>query len=75
MLSVLWRYAVCARLVNPDVGDEEVTLLTQRLTPGLAGYGLLIVADLFLPVLAVIGYLLIVPFFLIPVRRRRTSGA
>ena len=34
MLLVLWRYAVRARLVRPDTADEEIELLTERLTPG-----------------------------------------
>ncbi len=66
LLSVLWRYALHARLVRPDAKDEELTLLTRRLTPGLAGYVLLIVVGLFAPVAAVIGYLLVALFFLIP---------
>jgi len=75
LLSLLWRYALHARLVRPDVKDQEVTLLTQRLSPGLAGYGLFIVTGLFVPFVAVIGYLVIALFFLLPVpiltRRRR----
>jgi len=74
LLSVLWRYALHARLVRPDAGDEEITLLTHRLSPGLAGYALLIVIGLFAPVAAVIGYLVIALFFLFPLRiRRRTA--
>lgn len=74
LLSVLWRYARHARLVRPDAGDEEITLLTHRLTPGLAGYVLLIVVGVFAPVAAVIGYLVIALFFLFPLRiRRRTA--
>ena len=68
LLALLWRYARHAQLVRPDAKDEEITLLTQRLTPGLAGYGLVIVIGLFVPIAAVIGYLLIALFFLIPVR-------
>lgn len=71
LLSVLWRYALHARLVRADAGDEEITLLTQRLTPGLAGYVVLIVVGLFYPVVAVFGYLVIASFFLMPVRIRR----
>ena len=71
LLSLLWRYALRARLVRPDAGDEEITLLTHRLTPGLAAYALLIIVGLFRPVAAVIGYLVIALFFLIPVRIRR----
>ncbi len=68
LLWLLWRYARHAGLVRPDANDEEITLLTQRLTPGLAGYGLVIVIGLFVPVAAVVGYLIIALFFLIPVR-------
>jgi uncharacterized membrane protein len=71
LLSLLWRYALHARLVRPDLKDEEITLLTQRLTPGLAAYGLFIVTGLFVPIVSVIGYLVIALFFLLPVPRRR----
>lgn len=71
LLFLLWQYALHARLVRPDAGDEEITLLTHRLTPGLGGYGLFIVVGLFVPVAAVIGYLLIALFFVMPVRIRR----
>jgi len=64
LLLVLWRYAVLAHLVRPDAADEEIQLLTQRLTPGLAGYPILIIAGLFLPVIAVIGYLIIALYLL-----------
>lgn len=69
LLWVLWRYAVHAGLVRPDAADEEVQLLTQRLTPGLGGYVILIVAGLFVPVVAVAGYLAIALFYVIPFRR------
>jgi len=54
-----------------DAGGEEITLLSHRLTPGLAGYVILIGVGLFSPTAAVIGYLVIALFFLIPVRIRR----
>jgi uncharacterized membrane protein len=69
LLMVLWRYAVRARLVRPDTADEEIELLTQRLTPGTAGYVVLIVSGLFLPIIAVIGYLAIALYYIIPFRR------
>ena len=69
MLLVLWRYAVRARLVRPDLADEEIELLTQRLTPGLSAYLVLIVSGLFFPVVAVIGYLGIALYYIIPFRR------
>jgi uncharacterized membrane protein len=68
LLLALWRYAVRKGLVRPDADDEEIELLTQRLTPGLAGYLVLIVAGLFVPIVAVIGYLAVALFFIIPTR-------
>jgi hypothetical protein len=55
--------------VRPDADDEEVQLLTRRLTPGLAAYLVLIIARLFLPIAAVIGYLAIALYYIIPFRR------
>ena len=69
MLLVLWRYAVRARLVRPDTADEEIELLTERLTPGLSAYVVLIVSGLFRPVIAVIGFLGIALYYIIPFRR------
>ena len=69
LLWVLWRYAVHAGLVRADAGDEEVRLLTQRLTPGLGGYVILIVVGFFAPTIAVLGYLAIALYYVIPFRR------
>ena len=69
LLWVLWRYALHARLVRPDAADEDIQFLTQRLTPGLGGYVILIVAGLFVPVIAVAGYLAIALYYVIPFRR------
>ncbi len=71
LVSVLWRYAVRERLVRPDASDTDVQMLTHRLTPGLAGYLVLIALGLFLPVVAVIGYLAIAVFFILPIRQVR----
>jgi uncharacterized membrane protein len=65
-LLILWRYAVRERLVRPDARGEEIQLLTKRLTPGLAAYVVLIVAGLFVPVVAVGGYLAIALYYVIP---------
>ena len=70
LLLVLWRYARRDGLVRPDAADEEIQLLTKRLTPGLTAYLVLIVAGLFVPVIAVIGYLTIALYFIIPFRHR-----
>ena len=75
MVSVLWRYARHADLVRETIGDEELQYLTNRLTPGLAGYGVLLLLGLVLPRAAVFGYFAIALFFLLPIRRnpsRRT---
>ena len=73
MLLVLWRYAVRVKLVRPDLADEEIELLTERLTPGLAAYLVLIVSGLFFPVVAVSGFLGIALYYIIPFRRLSAS--
>ena len=69
LLWVLWRYAVRAGLVRLDVDDVETSELTVRLTPGLAFYVVLIVLGLFVPEVAVAGYLAVALYFIIPVHR------
>lgn len=77
VMSVLWRYAVRERLVRPDAADDDVRTLTRRLTPGLAGYLAMIAVGLFLPVVAVLGYLAIAVYIIVPfdaIRHRRSSA-
>ncbi len=74
--SVLWRYALRERLIRPDAADEEVQVLTKRLTPGLIAYSAMIVLGLFLPVVAVVGYLAIALWSIVPLgsfRRGRST--
>ncbi len=71
LVSVLWRYAVREQLLRPDTEDDEVQVLTRRLTPGLAGYVVLIALGLFLPVVAVFGYLVIAVYFIVPIGKIR----
>lgn len=54
--------------MRPDADDDEVLVLTRKLTPGLGGYVAMIVLGLFLPVAAVLGYLVIAVFYLVPIR-------
>ncbi|MBO0813652.1 MAG: hypothetical protein J2P30_00635 [Actinobacteria bacterium] len=61
--------AIRYRLVRPDMADEEVQLLTSRLTPGLGGYLVLIIAGLYAPIIAVIGYLGVALYYIVPFRR------
>jgi uncharacterized membrane protein len=68
--ALLWRHARRSRLVRADVSDEEAEVLTQRLTPSLGGYVVLIVVGMFLPLVAVVGYLAIALVLLLPVRRQ-----
>jgi uncharacterized membrane protein len=77
LVSVVWRYAVREGLIRSDIADEDVKLITRRLTPGLVGYAVMIMLGLFLPVLAVLGYLIIAVYNLIPIRgvRRRKTVA
>ena len=71
LVSVVWRYAVQAQLVRPDLADEDVKTLTKRLTPTLGVYIVMIIVGLFLPVLAVLGYLVLALSILIPISALR----
>ena len=75
LLSLLWRYARREGLLVPDLEDDEVTLLTMRVTPGIGAYVVLIIIGWFFPRVAVIGYLAIAVFLLLPFRfgRRPTT--
>ncbi|WP_432877349.1 TMEM175 family protein [Kribbella sp. CA-245084] len=75
LLSVLWRFAVHDHLVSADLADEDVETLRKRLTPGVAGYVALIVLGLFWPVVAVVGYLAIAVYILVPFRAIRNRSA
>lgn len=78
VVSTLWRFAVRESLVRPDAKDSDVRMLTRRLTPGLAGYVAMLGTGLFVPVLAVFGYLAIAVYFIVPLgslRRRTRSRA
>jgi uncharacterized membrane protein len=74
LLFVLWRYVVSEGHLHADVGEEEIAVATQHLTPGFAGYVALLVLGFFLPTVAVIGYLVVALYLLIPfaVFRRRS---
>lgn len=71
VISTMRRYAIAHRLIRPDADDTEVELLTQRLTPSLAGYVVLILVGLALPALAVIGYLAIALVLIVPLGLRK----
>jgi uncharacterized membrane protein len=71
LLSVLWTLAVRGQLVHPATGDEEITLLSKRLKPSLALYLVLIVVGWFVPLVAVIGYLVIAFILIFPLHLMR----
>jgi uncharacterized membrane protein len=77
LVSLLWRYAVRERLIRTDIADTDVKMITKRLAPGLAGYVAMIVLGLFLPVVAVLGYLVIAVYIIVPIGalRRRSAAA
>ena len=62
--------------MRPDAADQELAVLTKRLKPAFAGYVALLLLGLFLPAAAVIGYLGVALFRLIPfgLFRQRRSG-
>jgi uncharacterized membrane protein len=75
LLSLLWRYAVREGLIRTDIADDDVKVITRKLTPGLVGYLVMIMLGVFFPLLAVLGYLVIAVYNLIPVRGRRRRKA
>ena len=66
LVSIIWRYSVHEKLVHPDTDDQDLRALTRRLTPSLAGYVVLIVTGLFVPTIAVLGYLVIAVYIIVP---------
>jgi len=78
LVSVLWHYSTREGLIRPDAADDDVRFLTKRLNPAIAGYLALIALGLFLPFVAVTGYLLLAFYFILPIglirpRRIRVS--
>jgi uncharacterized membrane protein len=56
LLSLLWRYAVREGLIRTDIADDDVKVITRKLTPGLVGYVVMIMLGVFFPLLAVLGF-------------------
>ena len=74
LIAALWLYAARAGLIRAGIDDLQVRLLSRRLTSGIAGYGVLIAIGFVRPTIAVIGFLLIAIFFLIPFQIRRPKA-
>jgi uncharacterized membrane protein len=71
VMSVVWQYAIRERLVHPDADDAQLAAISKRLAPGFVFYVVMIGLGLFLPVIAVLGYLAIAIFYLVPIRSLR----
>jgi uncharacterized membrane protein len=67
LLSALWRYAARQSLIHPDRSDLELRLLARRYEPGLIGYVVMIGVGIFLPLVALIGYLAVAILILAPI--------
>jgi hypothetical protein len=76
-VSVVWRCAVREGLIRSDIADEDVKLITRRLTHGLVGYAVMIMLGPVPASAGGVGHLIIAVHNLIPIRgvRRRETAA
>jgi uncharacterized membrane protein len=80
-IAILWHYALWQRLVTKDNSEDDVRALTSKLDPSLVSYAVVIGLGLWQPRVAVILYLVIALFMIIPfrsvlreLRRRRRAS-
>jgi uncharacterized membrane protein len=66
--SILWHYAVAEHLVRRDNKEEEVRAISAKLDPSLVSYVVAIGIGLLSPKAAVVLYLVIALFVIIPFR-------
>jgi uncharacterized membrane protein len=79
-IAIVWHYALWQRLVTKDNSEDDVRALTRKLDPSLVSYAVVIGLGLWQPKIAVVLYLVIALFMIIPfrsvlreARRRRRS--
>lgn len=79
-IAIVWHYALWQRLITKDNSEDDVRGLTAKLDPSLASYAVVIGLGLWQPKVAVVLYLVIALFMIIPfravlreARRRRRS--
>src|SRR5215475_9996204 len=79
-IAIVWHYALWQRLVTKDNSEDDVRALTAKLDPSLVSYAVVIGLGLWQPKVAVVLYLVIALFMIIPfrsvlreARRRRRS--
>lgn len=66
--SIFWHYAVAERLVRQDNTEADLRALTSKLDPSLLSYAVAIGIGLLWPKVAVVLYLVIALFVIIPFR-------
>src|SRR5262249_12991963 len=71
VLYAVWQYALHHDLVRDDADDDDIDLLTERLTPSLFGYLAFLGLGLWKPVISVFGFLAVALFLIIPYRPAR----
>jgi uncharacterized membrane protein len=79
-IAIVWHYALWQRLVTKDNSEDDVRALTAKLDPSLVSYAVVIGLGLWEPKVAVILYLVIALFMIIPFRSvlreaRRKKGS
>ncbi len=79
-VMALWRYSESRGLLRADLADEDVRSLDQKLAPSMVAYVAALVVGLLLPIVAVVLYLLVSLYLVIPfasiaavLRRRHAS--
>lgn len=71
LVWTMWWYANREGYIDRDAMGDDMTLFTQRMLPGLAVYGALIIVGWFVPVIALGGYAVIAIVFIFPFRISR----
>ena len=66
--SLTWHYAVAEHLVSRDNSEDDVRAISSKLDPSLASYAVAIGIGLLWPQVAVVLYLIIALFVIIPFR-------
>ena len=67
-IAIIWHYALWQGLITKDNSEADVRALTSKLDPGLVSYAVVIGIGLWRPRVAVVLYLVIALFMIIPFR-------
>jgi uncharacterized membrane protein len=66
MILAMWEYGVRHGLVRPDLADEHVRGVSQKLSPGLVGYVVALGVGLLVPTVAMAIYFAIAVYLVVP---------